>query len=59
MEVKEQHPLKQGLKLGNFFLVWLTARGVKEQHPLKQGLKPPSRADDALIQEVELKNNIH
>ena len=36
--VKEQHPLKQGLKL-DVFGIRDAGNKVKEQHPLKQGLK--------------------
>ena len=36
--VKDQHPLKQGLKL-NFASTKEPVNCVKDQHPLKQGLK--------------------
>ena len=37
--VKEEHPLKQGLKLSISPIYCCCASCVKEEHPLKQGLK--------------------
>jgi len=36
--IREQDPLKQGLKLGIFDAHWVDDR-IREQDPLKQGLK--------------------
>ena len=38
--VKEEYPLKQGLKLSYPAEPDVLLRGVKEEYPLKQGLKP-------------------
>ena len=39
VRVKEEYPLKQGLKLSRFMLFKPDPNQVKEEYPLKQGLK--------------------
>ena len=39
VRVKEEYPLKQGLKLNEFMVMDNENNGVKEEYPLKQGLK--------------------
>ncbi len=67
-QIREQDPLKQGLKLEQF-RIWNNFIDIREQDPLKQGLKPnscllgrsryPIREQDPLKQGLKLHTIVH
>ena len=58
VDVRDQHPLKQGLRLLLTVLEILTLARVRDQHPLKQGLRLPAGSYRQFSQS-ESETNIH
>ena len=56
--VKEEYPLKQGLKHTEVSTLSVVLLIVKEEYPLKQGLKRSSKVLDQFYSE-RLKKSIH